>query len=307
MTTPQTIGEYLAALNASLEVGLRSRRRIFLEIVDHLSQATQEQVRGGASRQEAERRAIAAFGSPQEVAARFEAGFVGALDRRLALGARWLHRWMTQRPSRVAVVWLALGTVLAVVVGALGTFFGARHPLLAATAFLAAGTVWALMQIVLPSGRRRLRAAMRDWKLQSTGFFAYPTGVAYITMVHGAGPSFTWRLIAAITLVYGLWFLAGWAAERAVRCAARRCAGPTEDDRRQAWSADHPWCAAVSDVVPLPLGSVALIAVYPGPVALRVALAVLVAIIAALAIGVVRLEQARREKDAYQRGYDGAT
>jgi len=34
---------------------------------------------------------------------------------------------------------------------------------------------------------------------------------------------------------------------------------------------------------------------------------VLVAIIAALAIPVVRLEQARREKDAYQRRYERAT
>lgn len=61
MSAPQTINEYLAAFNEELEVGLRSRRRIFWEITEHLRQAVEEQVRDGASTQEAERRATAAL------------------------------------------------------------------------------------------------------------------------------------------------------------------------------------------------------------------------------------------------------
>ncbi len=44
---PLTIRDYMLALGASLEVGLRSRRRILLEVYDHLCQAATERLRGG--------------------------------------------------------------------------------------------------------------------------------------------------------------------------------------------------------------------------------------------------------------------
>ena len=75
MSDPQKIREYMFALGASLEIGLRSRRRIMLEVYDHLRHAGDEQLRRGQTEEQAQRRAIAAFDSPQEVAARFDAGF----------------------------------------------------------------------------------------------------------------------------------------------------------------------------------------------------------------------------------------
>jgi len=148
VSPPQTIREYLAALNASLEVGLRNRQRILVEVENHLSDAAQEQLRGGASLPEASRRAIAAFGSPVAVAARFDAGVIGALDRRLALGVRRLHRWMALGPRRAAVVWLALGVVCGGAVAVVGTAFGAQQPLWAAAMFVSTGAVWATSSLL---------------------------------------------------------------------------------------------------------------------------------------------------------------
>ena len=127
----------------------------------------------------------------------------------------------------------------------------------------------------------------------------------YLTLV-GPEPFDWWNWLGSFTLVYGSAFFAEAAAEKAVGRAARSYFG-TSGAARRAWSADHPWQSALVGVAPLPLGIELLVLLHPGPGGLRIALSVLVAIIAALAIPVVRLEQARREKDAYQRRYERAT
>ena len=98
--------EYLAAFNAALHVGLRNRNRILSEVMEHLHEAAMaewtavcdETERDGRSIvgsedelwAEAQRRAVAAFGSAEEVAACFESGVLGALDRRVAIATRRL-------------------------------------------------------------------------------------------------------------------------------------------------------------------------------------------------------------------------
>lgn len=120
MSEPQTINEYLARFNACLEVGFRSRWRIFTEIADHLAQAAEHHTAAGVSPGEAQRRAIAAFGSPETVASAFEAGLVGALDKRLGMIARRLGVW------RAADPWsnMALFVPAAAAIVALGATFG---------------------------------------------------------------------------------------------------------------------------------------------------------------------------------------
>ncbi len=98
MSGPQTIRDYLAAFNAALEVGLRSRRRIHVEVYDHLCRTAEEELRRGLTEEEAQRRAIAAFGSPEQVAAGFESGFLGPLDRRLAVTATRVDVWIARHP-----------------------------------------------------------------------------------------------------------------------------------------------------------------------------------------------------------------
>ncbi len=136
MSRPQTLTEYLASLNACLELGLRSRRRIFLEVCDHLSELVEIERRDGVHRAEAERRAIAAFGSPEEVARSFQAGLAGAIDKRLAVSTRRLHGWMASHR------WGAAGVktvALAAIIGMWATgvaLVGAKNPFFAALCVL---------------------------------------------------------------------------------------------------------------------------------------------------------------------------
>ncbi len=304
MSEPQTIRDYVLALGASLEFGLRSRRRILLEVYDHLCQAADEELRRGETEEEAQRRAIAAFGSPEEVAARFEAGLLGALDRRLALSARWLHRWTAKRPSRVAVVWMALGVFVAAAVAAVGASFGASDLDNAAGSFVGTGAAFALMCTIVPSRRRRIQAGVRDWEHELTIFFLIPASGGFVMMLGGSDLGGLFVGLAAGALVLVTFFLET-VIEGVVTRVARGYAEPAEDDDRQAWSADHPWRAALAWVAPLPLGLLALIVVYPGPGGLRVALAVLVGAMTALAAAAVRLEQSRQEKETYQHAYEG--
>jgi len=301
VSEPRTINAYLAALNDALEVGLRSRRRILTEVGDHLWEATQEHLQRGISPRDAQWRAIVAFGSSEQVAARFDAGLVGALDRRLALSVRWVHRWVTQHrlgiPAFIVVVSMLFGGAFA----ALGAAFG-RDALVAAGAFLS-GALAALTFFMLS---RSFRQTLRDITTNSMVspllalLFAYPAISSCLVLLDGDSLT-VWWYFGSFSLAYALLGVSHSLIEGAINRAARRYVAATEHDRRQMWSADHPWLSAVAGVAPLPLALVTLISVHPGPVALRVALVVLVAALTALVVVAVRLEAGRRERDAYQR------
>ncbi len=86
MTTGQhgTIGAYLAALQGELRAASRPQARILYEVADHLAEAAQWERERGAAPEEAERRAVARFGAPEEVARQFAP--VLALGRARAVG-----------------------------------------------------------------------------------------------------------------------------------------------------------------------------------------------------------------------------
>lgn len=69
-----TIEEYLSELRAKLRVGPFRKRRILREIEGHLLDAVHEARIAGIGRQEAERLAIERFGSPRQLADRFDHG-----------------------------------------------------------------------------------------------------------------------------------------------------------------------------------------------------------------------------------------
>ena len=305
MSAPQTINEYLAAFNEELEVGLRSRRRIFWEITEHLRQAVEEQVRDGASTQEAERRATAAFGAPEEVAGRFETGLIGRLDRRLALSIRWLYRFATERPMGLVFTVVGLGVFLALAVAVAAASLG-RNVVAAASGFVAMGTVVALFY-GRPLRRRELREMLgRRSAAPSTlvMLLACPAVTGCVVLLGGADAATSWQTILTGFLTFASWFVVQCATEALVDRAAQRCSGATEAERRLGWRAERPWRAAMADVAPLPVALLALLAAYPGPGDLRVALAALLATIGVLAVVLVRLEHGRREKDAYRSFYD---
>lgn len=300
MSAPQTINAYLAALNAALEVGLRNRRRILAEVEDHLCQAEDEQLRRGRSSCEAQRRAVVAFGCAEQVAARFDAGPIGALDRRLALSVRWVHRWLTQHWSGIPAFIVVVSLLFAGALAALGAAFG-RDPQVAAGVLLSGAA--AVLTFFMLS--RSYRQSLRDITKNGTTCycvrwsFVFPTVGGCLALLRDEY-SATVQWAVAIPLVWTLAAGSAWLIEGAITRAARRYLAATEQDRREAWSADHPWQSAVAGATPVPLGLVALITVHPGAVTLRVALVALVAAMAALVVAAVRLEAARRERDAYQ-------
>ena len=117
MSAPRTIGEYLDELDDALKVGLNRRQRILTEAHTHLEEAAGAHQAHGASRQEAERLALSAFGSPYEVARGSDAATT--LGRTVEVVADLCYR-AGVRSRGVALFLLAMLAVTVVVFAAVG-------------------------------------------------------------------------------------------------------------------------------------------------------------------------------------------
>lgn len=104
MKTPDTIADYLVALNASLVTSLDRAERILTEIEDYLRNDANERVARGATAQEAERAAIAQLGPPHEVARRFGSDLSGSLNEHLWRNLERFDRWRLYHPWLGAIV-----------------------------------------------------------------------------------------------------------------------------------------------------------------------------------------------------------
>lgn len=340
MTGPSSPAvEYLATFNTALQVGLRNRSRILDEVHQHLHEATMAQWtamleeaerRGGGARSsdeelwaEAQRRAVVAFGSPEEVAASFASGLLGAFDRRVAITARRLDLWLAH-PLRGAVLRVALVLMAYAVVVALAELFDARRPLAGtAQAVLFGGIVLALARGAQayglrgrpePGFRARLRIAKLrpGWPLSTCvrdepftpatigvfSFFVLSSALSILPeSLYGKTPFLRTILLFGVALLVLAVVLLG---ERVAAQAARDYPGESEADKRRTWRADHPWSAIFLRTLPLPLSGLALL-VLSGPwLGPRLALGVLlVGVTALLAVG-MRLAQNGDEQDAFK-------
>lgn len=133
MRQPLTILRYLRAVNAALDVGVRSRRRILAEIAGHLEDSVIAKAQRGAKLQDAEQQAIAAFGSPEEVVRSFASDRAGSIDTRLALAGSRFHGWMAEHAWRWVAVCMIIIFAVGIVVAALGVLIGVRQPAAALT------------------------------------------------------------------------------------------------------------------------------------------------------------------------------
>jgi len=136
----EDLNSYLAEFNAALAVGMRSRSRILEEAGEHLYEtacAEHERLLVRIERGElpvqpiqtlwtaAQRRAISTFGRPQDVAAGFQTGPLGSVDRRLALADGRYEAALRRRPvlagtiwaAATSLSWLAIGVAISVVGG----------------------------------------------------------------------------------------------------------------------------------------------------------------------------------------------
>ena len=92
MNAPTTIRQYVRDLEDALKVRLARQERIVCETREHLQDAVDAEVAHGTARDEAERRATAAFGPSRELAASFGSEGTTAIGRGFVAFADVLHR-----------------------------------------------------------------------------------------------------------------------------------------------------------------------------------------------------------------------
>ena len=84
MISDMSVAPYIAELDAALAGPRRARRDLLQEARDHLTDATDAYLRGGYDRPEAERQAVADFGTVDEVAPAFQTTLAVAASRQTA-------------------------------------------------------------------------------------------------------------------------------------------------------------------------------------------------------------------------------
>ena len=112
------IDQYLDELADALRVGARRARRILAETEDHLNEAVRSRVEAGSTPEEAQRAAIAGFGAPREIAARFGNGITEGLPLR-----SWLFRMYVYIALLAGVVLVSVGVAGEISAG-VGLAFG---------------------------------------------------------------------------------------------------------------------------------------------------------------------------------------
>ena len=240
MSAPQTIREYVHELNDSLRVRLSRRGRILAETRGHLEQAVEAELARGVSRAEAERRAIAAFGPPQEVAASFGVEGATVIGRAAVAVADVFYRkygrdWRLF--IRALSVFVALSAVLAISLVALGL---GRNLLVVLVVCAYGGYQYLRRVVALPrpgytrrflkldaNVRERLLGALREGKpvpdaqaadyaaevasrarglgpslLVHTILFAYFVGEAVALEQQGLGSQIAWGALALVVLLH---------------------------------------------------------------------------------------------------------
>lgn len=307
------INLYLAELNAELAVGLRSRSRILQEVGDHLEAAAtaesealvrDEQRRqpapqgGEALRPEAQRRAIAAFGSPQQIAADFDTGLLGALDRRIARINAHVDRLLA-RPLAWAGTGAAGLIALAAASAALGALFNVPNGHQLVSFGFAGVMVFCMRAAHILRGKLPLGggAALRGlpcwpralWKLGMRDHVPLTLFLAY-TMI-------------AVPLEYEAWFalwigitVLGGMVARAIAKRSRKSGFGCDPDAN--WSAYLRGLCASAAI------SLALMLIAPGPLDLKLAAGALLITLTAITALMRRLAWNSSVKRGWGKMYD---
>ena len=296
MTTPRPLRDvnaYLAELNDALAVGMRSRSRILEEVGEHLYEAAssehQELVaqteRGELPAQpvevlwtEAQRRAIASFGTPEEVASGFQTGPLGAVDGRLAAADARFEALLGRRPVlagtiwavATSLVWVAIGVAICVAGGLFDVgyavnvlpslaiisvlFFCVRMVLVLRKLPAGGVATWRGLPLRQPKGLRLI--ALRDW-------LGYAFFMGYVLLTDPM----------SYTELTGVWFGLALVVEVAARLARR-------SGHAAGWSAygcdpDENWARYVSGLWTSTAITLVLIVVTSSSLALAGALSLL--------------------------------
>lgn len=196
MSVPTSVPTYLGDLGSAVGGPARLRRDLLQEAADHLDDAVDAYQRAGYDRVEAEERAVADFGTVEQVAPGFRATVAVASARRTALilvAALAIQPFLWDSGLELAASghaarpdgWLYAALDVLVEVGGLAGLVGA----VATLAVTGIGRRW------LPVGRRSAQAAA--WYALSSSVAIPVIGVAMLALSGGL----TLHLVGLLTLL----------------------------------------------------------------------------------------------------------
>ncbi len=240
---PVTIAEYLVEFDAALQARLGRRRRIVVEVQDHLREAAGAGLKQGLTRAEAEAAATSAFGEPTAVAEGFGADALARTTSRLVIVGQSVDAWMAQHPWRGAALAATVPSTMFFIAATVGVILN-RMP---------AYTIprWALMPFPptflfwggLARGLRKrpeqgLWARATAVRIQGPFQFQYvwSLGVGGLSLYQEMGGGYDvwngdWSLLVHLTIAGQV---LAWIAGTAIRKWRRAATGSDE------WTSDHP-------------------------------------------------------------------
>lgn len=244
-----TIAAYLVEFDAALQARLGRRRRILVEVEDHLQDAATARLKPGENRPEAEAAAIDAFGDPARVAADFGADPLETITTRLTVVGQGLDAWMAQHPWGGAAVAASVPATIYLLAATVGVLLNSMPayaiPVSALSPFPLTFLVWGGLARSL-RGRPEPGLSARATAARKEGLFQFQYqwwfGFAGVSLYRGlTGARDAWNRLDLLAFV-GLTAAGGivvWLAQAMVR---RWKTSGVDGDQ---WRNLHPWSNAV--------------------------------------------------------------
>lgn len=286
--SPPTIAAYLVAFDAALQARLGRRRRIVLEIEDHLREATRAGLKCGLGPAEAEAAAIADFGDPVSVADGFGSDPIAGVTTRLAVVGHRLDVWMAQHPWGGAALVACVPAILYVIGATVGVLLD-RFPayIIPVSALEPFPLTFLLWGVLARSLRARPEPGL--WARATAGgtesLFLFP----YLWWLGAGGLSLYHQMVGRQDVWDGRFFHAfvglavtGGGLIFLLRAMVRRRKLSTTDG--DDWAHRHPWAQVIPGrSVALTIAWLVILAVDArSPLSIRLPMAAIVALSASL-------------------------
>lgn len=241
---PVTIAAYLVEFDAALQARLGRRRRIVVEVEDHLREAATARLDRGVSGAEAEAAAIAAFGDPVSVAEGFGADPLARITQRLVVVGQSLDEWMGRHSWKGAALAASVPAVILLIHATVGVMLypvpAYVIPLSALTPFFLTFLMWGRLARSLrerpePGLWARATATHKEGELK--WHYQWWLGIFGLSLYHGMAGRDFWSGHRYWLSFYGV-AMAGGVVIWLLRAIARSWHPAQDGDD---WANHHPW------------------------------------------------------------------
>lgn len=242
---PATIAEYLVEFDAALQARLGRRRRMVVEVQNHLRETAAAGLKQGLTRAEAEAAATRAFGEPTAVAEGFGADALAGTTSRLVIVGQSVDAWMAQHPWRGAALAAAVPSTMYLIVATVGVILNRTPaytiPVLVLSVFPITFLLWGRLARRLCERTEEGLWARADAVGKGSEFqfyYIWWAGVNGLHLYHGMGggygPYTDIRSSLLFVSLTGAGYGLGWIAATAIRKWRRGATG--SDD----WTSNYP-------------------------------------------------------------------